>query len=1008
MGDIVHAGAAMLRGVAAQFVGKLQLACDRIEARYGQRAFIRGHGITREPALFEHHNTADHDGGHAVGGRDDQGAAGRGGCIGLSSLRTIRQAGFVHRHRIRTGSRIGRFDDDAVILAVDGDGHLAFGDITVRVRICVGELFRQRFAVRQFLHRRVVVVQPVAVGTVGIQGDRTKMPVLVRIPGKFRTVRAGYRTRERVTDGGDGIPFRHLMREALDSRYVVHDVHRDGPALRRVVRIRHHHTDLMADAVGIVVSGAVLQRIVAQRVGVAQLAIGIAGAEGAFTMHVQSHFRAVQGHYHALGTKRERDALHTVGSRDIQRTRCRGGRTFLSSLGAIRKTGFVHRHRIRSGSRIGRFDDDTVILAVDGDGHLTFGDIAVRVRIGVGELFRQRLAIGEVLHSCVVIIERIAVAAVRIQSNGAVLALLCGVRPDKIRAVRTGRRASQGIPVDDRGIPFRHIMREAPDHRHVVHHVHRDGTVDLGAVHIRHRHGQVMGDIVHAGAAMLRGVAAQFVGKLQLACDRIEARYGQRAFIRGHGITREPALFEHHNTADHDGGHAVGGRDDQGAAGRGGCIGLSSLRTIRQAGFVHRHRIRTGSRIGRFDDDAVILAVDGDGHLAFGDITVRVRICVGELFRQRFAVRQFLHRRVVVVQPVAVGTVGIQGDRTKMPVLVRIPGKFRTVRAGYRTRERVTDGGDGIPFRHLMREALDSRYVVHHVHRDGRTVAVAVRIRHRHGQIMRDLRVRSRIAFVVFRGVPVERIAEIQLARDRVIARHGQGAFICGHNVAGQLAVFENHHVTDDDGGHAVGGVDVQGAAGRSGRSGLTHLRTARQAAFIHRQIDRTRFRAGSNGHIVVDIDFWSAGLHGIRSKLRAAVETDIQTPQMIDAVQQIAAAVLVITAAARGTAGGRARGGHQVFAKGREEILPADLHTFHLEGRHLFLGIGGVEALQLDGRAILKSQDKIVAIAGQRRGIRGKVEDEASVRSAGDGLCGTSGRLGKTDIGHEGPPKKK
>ena len=271
---------------------------------------------------------------------------------------------------------------------------------------------------------------------------------------------------------------------------------------------------------------------------------------------------------------------------------------------------------------------------------------------------------------------------------------------------------------------------------------------------------------------------------------------------------------------------------------------------------------------------------------------------------------------------------------------------------------------------------------------------------------MGDLRVRSRIAFVVFRGVPVERIAEIQLARDRVIARHGQGAFICGHNVAGQLAVFENHHVADDDGGHAVGGVDVQGAAGRSGRSGLTRLRTARQAAFIHRQIDRTRFRAGSDGHIVVDIDFRGAGLHGIRSKLRAAVETDIQTPQMIDAVQQIAAAVLVIAAAARGTAGGRAGGGHQVFAKGREEILPADLHTFHLEGRHLFLGIGGIEALQLDGRAILKSQDKIVAIAGQRRRIRGKVEDEASVRSAGDGLCGTSGRLGKTDIGHEGPPE--
>ena len=274
---------------------------------------------------------------------------------------------------------------------------------------------------------------------------------------------------------------------------------------------------------------------------------------------------------------------------------------------------------------------------------------------------------------------------------------------------------------------------------------------------------------------------------------------------------------------------------------------------------------------------------------------------------------------------------------------------------------------------------------------------------------MRDLRVRSRIALVMFRSVPVERIAEIQLARDRVIARHGQGAFICGHNVAGQLAVFVNHHVADDDGGHAVGGVDAQGAAGRSGRSGLTHLRTARQAAFIHRQIDRTRFRAGSDGHIVVDIDFRSAGLHGIRSKLHAAVEADVQTPQMVEAVQQVAAAVFVVAAAARGAAAGSGTGGgHQVFTKGREEILAADLHTFHLERRHLFLGIRGVEILQLDGSAILERQDEVVAAAGQRRGIRRKIKDEAPVRSAGDGLRGTSSRLGKTDIGHEGPPEKK
>ena len=129
----------------------------------------------------------------------------------------------------------------------------------------------------------------------------------------------------------------------------------------------------------------------------------------------------------------------------------------------------------------------------------------------------------------------------------------------------------------------------------------------------------------------------------------------------------------------------------------------------------------------------------------------------------------------------------------------------------------------------------------------------------------------------------------------------------------------------------------------------------------------------------------------------------------MIDAVQQVAAAVFVVAAAARGAAAGSgAGGGHQVFTKGREEILAADLHTFHLERRHLFLGIRGVEILQLDGSAILERQDEVVAAAGQRRGIRRKVKDEAPVRSAGDGLRGTSSRLGKTDIGHEGPPEKK
>ena len=121
----------------------------------------------------------------------------------------------------------------------------------------------------------------------------------------------------------------------------------------------------------------------------------------------------------------------------------------------------------------------------------------------------------------------------------------------------------------------------------------------------------------------------------------------------------------------------------------------------------------------------------------------------------------------------------------------------------------------------------------------------------------------------------------------------------------------------------------------------------------------------------------------------------------MIDAVQQIAAAVLVIAAAARGTAGGRAGGGHQVFTKGSEEILPADLHTFHLEGGHLFLGVDGVEVLQLKGGSVLEGQDKIVATTGQRGFVGGKFKNKTGTKITNNSLGSTRSRPGESDISH-------
>ena len=554
--------------------------------------------------------------------------------------------------------------------------------------------------------------------------------------------------------------------------------------------------------------------------------------------------------------------------------------------------------------------------------------------------------------------------------------------------------------------------------RHVVHDGHGDGALRRGAVHVRHGHGKIVGNlrIPFGLITMLRGVVVQRVGERQLARGRVESRHRQDAFVRGnvavHRDGRESAVYDHLLAADDDGVHAVRRVDVHRTFGRGRLVAGGGA--VAKAGFVHRHHFRFRRRVGRRHHDAVVHAVDGDGHLAFGNVAVRIRIGVGEFFRQRLAIGKRLHRLIVVIERVAVGAVGVQRDFAILAALVRIPGEGCIgVRTGHRAFQRVARDGIAVPFRHAVREALDGRHVVHHVHGDGRTAAVTVRIRHRHRQVMGDLRIRSRIALVVFRGVPVECVVEVQPARGRIIAGHGQGTFIRGNRVARERAVFKHGHVADDNGRHAVRGVDDQGSSGRDRSVGRAGSRAIGKAGFMDRHHFRSRIAIErSHSHAVIHPAIAlipGTGLHRVCGKLYTAVEADVQATQMVDAIQQVTAAIFVITAAARGTAAGSGTGsGHQVFAKGREEVLPADLHAVHLERRHLFLGIRGVEILQLDGSAILERQDEVVAAAGQRRGIRRKVKDEAPVRSAGDGLRGTSSRLGKTDIGHEGPPEKK
>ena len=159
---------------------------------------------------------------------------------------------------------------------------------------------------------------------------------------------------------------------------------------------------------------------------------------------------------------------------------------------------------------------------------------------------------------------------------------------------------------------------------------------------------------------------------------------------------------------------------------------------------------------------------------------------------------------------------------------------------------------------------------------------------------------------------------------------------------------------------------------------------------------------ARSHRYPVVNIVFpVSAKIHHVGGQLSRAIKTDIQTSQMINAVQQIAVTVFVIAAAARGTAGGRTGGRHQVFAQGSKEVRTGDFDAVHLEGGHLFLGVGGVEVLQLKGGSVLEGQDKIVATTGQRGFVGGKFKNKTGTRITNNSLGSTRSRPGESDISH-------
>ena len=132
-------------------------------------------------------------------------------------------------------------------------------------------------------------------------------------------------------------------------------------------------------------------------------------------------------------------------------------------------------------------------------------------------------------------------------------------------------------------------------------------------------------------------------------------------------------------------------------------------------------------------------------------------------------------------------------------------------------------------------------------------------------------------------------------------------------------------------------------------------------------------------------------------------VEADVQTVQTVDTTQESCVTIDVKAAVALGCGSCGTCGRHEVrVSKGCKEILAGDFRTFHLEARHLFLRIGGVEILQAYGGTVLKGQDKVVPIPGKKRGVGGKLQHKAAVCRAGNGLGCVGLGLDKTYVGHD------
>ncbi|CAM3548352.1 hypothetical protein BOSP111201_11715 [Bordetella sputigena] len=371
-----------------------------------------------------------------------------------------------------------------------------------------------------------------------------------------------------------------------------------------------------------------------------------------------------------------------------------------------------HRRRRVFLDRAGRHAADLrrVVRAVDRDGHFR--------RRAVGrqdsDLLGQALALAQLLHRRVAVVQVVGPVAVRIDVERTVRRHRVGLRLEErlivvgIDDVQLAAGAQRRVLLHLALVAVRRMRR---DHRHVV------GAVD--------------GDGDRAG-----GRAVQAGHRIGLDNALAAAQGLHRRVVVGHGIVVRTVRVERQRAQRRVAvaGAAVEVRARLEAALAGVHIGDGQLsRSHQVAGvvdvLVFGHHARAAAQYGN-----VIRAVDGDGHFRRRAVGRQD----GDLLRQALASAQFLHGRIAVVQVVGPVAVRVDVERT-----------VRRHRVGLRLEERlIVIGIDDVQLAAgaqrrifldfalvaIRRVRRDHRHVVGAVDGDGdRAGGRAVRAGHRIG-----------------------------------------------------------------------------------------------------------------------------------------------------------------------------------------------------------------------------------------------------------------------------------